>query len=108
MESAITICEGATISAGEVERVEQAMAELAKDSHAPREITLKATLHVHHEYPKTLYKGKETRSVVDIDQQAAAAKDGFGPYDHEAFTAEKSEPTPVAARGNKNRTSKEV
>lgn len=90
MESAIEICPGATISAGEVERVNQAMKELAKDAHAPREITLTATLHIHHEYPKTLYKGKETRSVADASAEEAAMEAGFGPYDHEAFTAKEA------------------
>lgn len=90
MESAITICEGATISPEEVERVHQAMKELAKDPHAPREITVKAVLHIHHEYPRVLYKGKETRSVADAGQQEAAASEGFGPYDHQAFTAKEA------------------
>ncbi len=85
--SAITICRGATISAGEVERVRQAMAELAKNPHAPREITLKATLHIHREYPKMLYKGKETMSVADASAEKAAVEAGFSSYDHEGFTA---------------------
>lgn len=86
MSSAIVICEGATISAEEVARVEKAMEELATDSHAAREITLTATLHIHHEFPNTLYKGKETKSVADAEEEAAAVKAGFGPYDHKAFT----------------------
>lgn len=95
MQQAITICEGATISAVEVARVEKAMAELAKDHHAPREMTLNVTLHVHHEFPKTLYKGKETLSVAGAEEEAMAEKDGFGHYDNEAFTAADS-PAPVA------------
>ncbi len=90
MPSEIKICEGAVISAEEVKKVQQAMLELAKDNHAPREITLKATLHVHHEFPKTLYKGKETRAVANSEEQAMAAAAGFGPYDHEAYTAKEA------------------
>jgi hypothetical protein len=90
MASGITICKGATIGAAEVERVQQAMAELAKDPHAPREITLKATLHVHREYPKTLYKGKEIRQVADASAEKAAVEAGFGPYEHESFTAKEA------------------
>jgi len=91
MAKPIVIADGATISAGEVERVEAALKDLAeKKIDAPRDITLTATLHVHHEFPKLLYKGKESRSVADKDQEAAAAAAGFGPYDHEAFTAKEA------------------
>lgn len=44
--------EGATIEAGGEKKIRTALAVLAKDPHAPREISLKFTLHVHHEYPK--------------------------------------------------------
>jgi hypothetical protein len=64
------------------------MEDPKKDPHAPREVTLKAILHIHNDFPKMLYKGKETRTVGNADAEAAAAKDGFGPYDHEAFTTE--------------------
>lgn len=88
MAKPIRICEGATISAEDVERVETAIKKLAdKELGAPREITLTVPLHVHHEYPKALYKGAQTRTVQDADEEAAAAKDGFGPYGHETFAA---------------------
>lgn len=88
MAKAITICEGAVISEQEVERVEVALRKLAdREVGAPREITLTIPIHVHHEFPKILYKGKQARNVNNADEQAAAAKDGFGPYDHQAFTA---------------------
>ena len=88
MSKALTICDGAVISEQDVERVEAAIKKLAdKELGAPREITLTIPIHVHHEYPKILYKGKQPRSVANSDAEAAAAKDGFGPYDHEAFTA---------------------
>lgn len=94
--------QGATIPASEVERVEVAVRELAKDPHAPREISVKANLHVHNDYPEVLYKGKETRSVANEEEKAAAAKDGFDAYDHEAFTAvdEPTEKDGVLYRGN--------
>jgi hypothetical protein len=85
--SAITICEGAVIAAEEVARVLARVGDaVARVEGAVEELMVKVTLHVHHEYPKVLYKGQETRSVADADQQAAAEKDGFGPYDHEGFT----------------------
>jgi len=84
----VTICDGAVISEQDVERVEAAIKKLAdKQVGAPREITLTIPLHVHHEFPKALYKGKQARTVHSADEEAAAAKDGFGPYDHQAFTA---------------------
>jgi hypothetical protein len=85
--SEITICKGATIRAEEVARVEAAMKKLVEDKGAAHELVVTVTLHNHNEYPKTLYKGKESRMVDSGDAEAAAAKDGFGPYDHEAFTA---------------------
>jgi hypothetical protein len=76
MSKAIVIAEGATISALEVKRVEEALAELAKDNHAPREITLTATLHVHHEYPKHVTVGKDAddRPIVKIVNSAEEEK----------------------------------
>jgi hypothetical protein len=85
--SAITICKGATISAHEVKRVEDSMAKLIEDNGAAHTISVDVVLHNHNEYPKTLYKGKEVRTVDGHEAEAAAAKDGFGPYDHEAFSA---------------------
>lgn len=43
---------GATFFPGEQKRIAEAIEALAKDHHAPREITVRLTLHVHHEYPK--------------------------------------------------------
>lgn len=85
--SAITICKGATISAEEVKRVKAAMAQLVGDNGANHKMTVEVILHNHNEYPKTLYKGKEVRTVDGEESETAAAKDGFGPYDHEVFSA---------------------
>lgn len=87
MSEQFKILDGATIGAEEVGRVKLALEELGKNPHAPREITVKATLHVHHDYPRLLYKGNDSRSVANTEEEAVAAKDGFGPYDHKAFTA---------------------
>ena len=86
--SAITICKGATISAEEVKRVEAAMAKLVEDNGAAHKLTVEVILHNHNEYPKTLYKGKEVRMVRNATEHKAATADGFGTYDHEAFTGE--------------------
>ena len=90
MAEEIKVCEGATISAAEVERVEKAMAQLQEDKGVTVELSVTVTLRQHHEYPKTLYKGKEAKVVADAGAEAAAAKDGFGPYDHEMFAAKEA------------------
>lgn len=90
MATEIEVCDGATISAAEVERAEKAMEQLKEGKGAAHELTITVTLRLHHEYPKTLYKGKEAKTVADSDTEAAAAKDGFGPYEHEAFTAKEA------------------
>jgi hypothetical protein len=95
MADPIEICEGAEISAEEVQRVEDAMALLAKDNHAARVITLTATLHVHHDFPKVLYKGKDSRLVADAKEEKAATTDGFGPYNHKTFNAPAKAEKPV-------------
>lgn len=86
MSKEIEVCEGATISAAEVERVEKAMEKLAEDKGASHQVTVTVTLRIHHEYPKTLYKGKEVKVVEDSDAEKAAIKDGFGPLNHRTFT----------------------
>ena len=79
---------GASVSDLELKRVSDALEALRKDNHAPREMTVAVTLHVHNEFPKLVYKGKEERSVSSQEEADQAAADGFGPYDHEAYTAE--------------------
>jgi ribosome-associated translation inhibitor RaiA len=84
--------ENVNLSDTEKQRIADALEALTKDPHAPRELTVTVTLHVHNEFPKTLYKGKQTRVVADPEAEQQAAADGFGPYDHEAYTAtEKAE-----------------
>jgi|HubBroStandDraft_5_1064220.scaffolds.fasta_scaffold27464_3 hypothetical protein len=90
-EQVVTLPEGVSVSAEELAKIDAGLEALKKDAHAPREAQITITLHVHNEYPKTLYKGKETKSVKNETEETEAAKDGFGPYDHEAFTAIKKE-----------------
>lgn len=78
------------VSEEEMQKVDAAIEELKKDPHAPRNVSVTLTVHVHNEYPKTLYKGKEVQMVADADAEEAAAEAGFGPYDHEAFTAKEA------------------
>ena len=72
----VVILGGATIGSDEVQRVQDAMNLLARDNHAPREITVTATLHVHHEYPKHITIGKDkedqpmTKLVYSADEEA--------------------------------------
>ena len=85
--SPLTLPEGASVSLEEQKKVSDALAALEKDPHAPREVTLRVTLHIHNEYPRIVYRGKETRSVQDEAALAKALDEGFSDYDHEAFTA---------------------
>lgn len=85
---------GASFAAGEVERIEAGLAELAKDPsakdakdrrdpHAPREISVRVILHAHREYPKVLYKGVGVRDAVQVaDEEAEQAAIDRGYGDH--------------------------
>lgn len=70
--------------------IKSAQEAIEKDHSAPREISVTVKLHKHEEFPKTLYKGKEMVTVQDAEQQRVATAGGFGPYDHEAFTAKEA------------------
>lgn len=50
---------GATILPGEEKKVQAALDDLAKDPHAPRDISVRYTLHIHNEYPKHVIVGKD-------------------------------------------------
>jgi hypothetical protein len=70
--------ERATIENGGEEKLRSALAALAKDPHAPREVSVKFTLHVHNEYPKHVVVGKDkdgndvTKIVANEDEEDAA------------------------------------
>lgn len=69
-----------SILPGEEKRAEDALAALAKDPHAPNEISLRFRLHVHHEYPKMLYKDrahKHTLKVANEAEEKAAIEQGY-------------------------------
>lgn len=69
---------------GEQKRIDDALDALAKDPHAPREISVRVRLHIHHEYPKSLFKGKASRIVNSATEEKAAVEDGFGAFVPEA------------------------
>jgi len=71
---------GATIEHGGEEKIRKALAALAEDPHAPREVSVKFTLHIHNEFPKHLYKGKHEIVVHDEKAEEAARADGFGKF----------------------------
>jgi hypothetical protein len=60
--------EGASVNAGEIERVEKGIEALKKDPHAPRFLTIGVTLHVYNEYPKhiTVGKDKDDQPIVKV------------------------------------------
>ena len=69
-----------TLADGEQKRIEDAVDALAKDPHAPREMTLKVTLHIHNEYPKHLYKGKLSLVAQNEAEEEKAVADGYGKF----------------------------
>lgn len=89
-----------TLGSDEQKRISGALELLAKDPHAPREISVRLTLHIHNEYPKHMYKDHASRQVANEEEEAAAAADGFGDYDGPAPAAPAEAPAaPVAASG---------
>lgn len=56
--------ENVKIAAGEEQRIQDALAALAKDPHAPREISVRFILHIHNEYPKHVTVGKDKDGVA--------------------------------------------
>lgn len=78
--------EGASVSIEEIKKVSDALAELEKDPHAPRELDIHVTIHIRNEYPKMLYKGtgKSTPlSVASSDEEQKARDNGYGDYVHD-------------------------
>lgn len=71
--------EGVYIVPGEEEKVRAALDALDKDVHAPREISVRYTLHIHREYPKHVTVGQDkdgnaiTKIVNSEDEEDAAA-----------------------------------
>jgi hypothetical protein len=70
---------GAVLAHGEFDRIKKAVEELEKDSHAPRDLSAKIRIHVHHEYPKALYLGSKKSVVVqNAKEEQEARSKGFG------------------------------
>jgi hypothetical protein len=66
---------------GEKKKILAAIDALKKDPHAPREISVRFTLHIHNEYPKHMHKGGAKSVVVNnATEEEKAAKDGFGKF----------------------------
>lgn len=84
---------GVSISIAEEKRVTDGLEALSKDPHAPREISVSLTLHVHNEYPKLLYKGKDSVTVADEAGEEKAIADGFGKFSPEG-SEPKADPAP--------------
>ena len=61
------------LGADEEKRIQDALYALATDPHAPREISVKLTLHIHHEYPKHVQVGGETVVVNNSDEEKEAS-----------------------------------
>jgi len=72
--------DGVTLGAGEDKRIQDALEALAKDPHAPRELTVRITLHIHNEYPKHLHKAGKFIIANNEAEEAAAKADGYGKY----------------------------
>jgi hypothetical protein len=70
-----TLPEGVTILPAELKRIADAMDALDQDNHAPRQISVVASLHIHQEYPKHLQFGKETRVVNNRAEELAAIEE---------------------------------
>jgi len=62
----------AIMAPGEQARIDAALEALAKDDHAPREISVKYVLAVFKEYPKHIGEGINTVTVNNADEEKAA------------------------------------
>jgi hypothetical protein len=66
---------GASIHPWEEQRVKDALAALAKDPHAPRELKINVTLSVFNEYPKHVTVGqKDGKPVMKLASSAEEEK----------------------------------
>ena len=63
--------EQVSLAGGEEKRISDALAALAKDPHAPRQLTVTLNLHIHNEYPKHVVVGKD-KDGVDVVKVAGS------------------------------------
>lgn len=77
--------EQVTPEAGAEEKIKAALDALSKDPHAPREITVRFTLHIHNEYPKHVVVGQkdgvDVVQVVNSEEEEEAALAAVQPAD---------------------------
>jgi hypothetical protein len=66
----------ATMAPGEQERIDKALATLAKDPHSPREISVRYVLFVYNEFPKHVTVGKDDHgnAITELVNDAAEEK----------------------------------
>jgi hypothetical protein len=89
------------LGADEEKRIQDALYALATDPHAPREISVKLTLHIHHEYPKHVQRDGATVVVNSAYEEfgpASPASTAFTqPIAHSGLKLEESpEPSGLA------------
>ena len=95
--------ENVNLSADEEKKIQDALDALAKDPHAPREVSVKLTLHIHHEYPKHVTVGKDkdgnpvTKVVNSPEEEKALLGASIADSRGTAITSAVS-----MARGNSN------
>lgn len=64
-----------TLLPGEQEKIDAALEALAKDPHAPREISVRVAIHIHNEYPKFVgEKIVNSAEEEEAERVAIAAK----------------------------------
>jgi len=87
-----------SLAYGEEKRIEDAVAALQKDPHAPRSLTVTINLHVHQEYPK--HVGDKIVNSAEEEDAALAAIEAAKPKEpapvETAKAAEPAATTPVA------------
>jgi len=62
---------------GEQKRIDDAVEALAKDPHAPNELSVRIRIHVHNEYPKHLGYDGEGKDIVALDEADEELKAEF-------------------------------
>lgn len=76
-----------TLLPGEQEKIDAAKAALVADVHAPREVSVSYSLHIHNDFPLMLYKDGKTVIVNNQEDADAAVADGWGGFVPEAPNA---------------------
>lgn len=89
------------LAPGEQERIDAALDELDKDPHAPREITVKYVLHIHHEYPKAVgdktANNAEEEAALNLGEEPGADTAAVNKAKADTKAADKEEAKAQAA-----------